>query len=61
MTGTAKGGDNMEKREYKTIRIHPNDYVRLKRLAFFRDKKIVDIVSEATELVLKKYNKNWKE
>lgn len=51
----------MEKREYKTIRIHPNDYVRLKRLAFFRDKKIVDIVSEATELVLKKYNKNWKE
>ncbi|WP_077319091.1 hypothetical protein [Virgibacillus proomii] len=48
-----------KKQEYKTVRIYPKDYVRLRRLSFSQDKPIVRLISEAIELLEKKYGKNY--
>ena len=46
-----------ENRKYKSIRINPEDHAALRRIAFFQDKTIVDVMEEATQLVKQKYEK----
>ncbi|WP_332699209.1 hypothetical protein [Halalkalibacter lacteus] len=42
--------------KYKSVRIHPEDFQEYKRLSYFQDKPIVDLISEALELLKKKYD-----
>lgn len=50
---------NKTKDKYKTVRIYPEDYIRFRRLSFSQDKPIVQLISEAVELIEKKYGKNY--
>lgn len=45
--------------KYKTVRIYPKDFIRLRRLSFSQDKPMVRLISEAIELVEEKYGKNY--
>lgn len=56
----SKPNQEGRKQEYKTVRIYPSDFVKLRRLSFSQDKPIVRLISEAVELVEKKYGKNYK-
>ena len=42
--------------KYKSVRIHPEDFQEYKQLSYFQDKPIVDLISEALELLKKKYD-----
>ena len=44
-----------EDRKYKSIRINPEDHSILKRIAFFQEKTIVEVIEEATDLIKQKY------
>ena len=52
--------DKKKKKEppqYKSIRIYPDDFKDFKRIAFEEEMHIVELVSEALELIKKKYDK----
>lgn len=43
------------KSNYKSVRIYPEDFKEYRRLSYEQDKTIVELVSEALQLIKKKY------
>ncbi|WP_200411812.1 hypothetical protein [Virgibacillus salexigens] len=41
---------------YKSVRIYPEDFQEFKEIAFYQDKKIIEVISESLSLLKQKVN-----